>query len=737
MIRSTVLTALAFAILLPQSPASADALDRATQEFMELYAAARFVEDGSSHRWYIVHGFATAKVVGDHTVAAERFLIEHRALLGLDNAASGVAFQRVVRHRAHRYFQFEQTFGGLPVFGAGVIVQIDGSDRIVKASSKAVGFASDNVAGLAPSEATEAAQVGLTDVDVPLDVTLGYLPEADSARLVYRVVARGAPQRLWQTFVDARSGIVVMRQDLVKHHDANVFLENPVVDSETTTEVFLPNIEAGAHENHTFGSLARAATCTETDEYGACIGWEHQAVADTNGFLDELPLLDDPTASPDGFAEVMAYYHLDEQNQWVRDEFGYNGVYVDMETLEEGDHIWIFTSLDWPNAAYMGGWSGSPDSIIMGQGALYTDTVDFSYDGDVVRHEFTHSVSDKAFTIRWGQRDEMGFNPGGSGVGEGIADYFAVTVLGNPTMSEYALGDSGRNLDNDRLCPDDMIGESHHDGWIVGGALWEIREGIGATKTDHMTYGGLAGATVRTFEDMAAALIAQAEAMQSEVGELQFTAEDVALVEDVFAARGMDDCYRVVSLWEDSGPVEKEHFTSFDMTDGLGTPSAIQFLAPTFEDSAVLELSITPYYEATYDVLVRVGEPVIYTWSDDGWPFSWDAEYDHKWTGPLTEATISNITALELEPGEEYYFSIACRATLNGCWNSVTMSLSDEPEEDPDAGPDADTDADSDADADAGPDAGPSKKSDSGCGCRVGGTSVAEMSLMDLVLALF
>jgi hypothetical protein len=170
------------------------------------------------------------------------------------------------------------------------------------------------------------------------------------------------------------------------------------------------------------------------------------------------------------------------------------------------------------------------------------------------------------------------------------------------------------------------------------------------------------------------------------------------------------------------------------MTDGLGTPSAVQYRTPTFDDSAVLKLHVTPFADTTYDVLVRRGEPVIYTWSDEGWPFSWEAEYDQMWTGPLTEATISNITELELEPGEDYYWSIACRATMSGCWNTVTMSLSDEPEYDPDAGPDADTDADTDTDTDGVPDAGPGKKSDSGCGCRVGGGGDRSVSLTDVLL---
>jgi Zn-dependent metalloprotease len=735
MIRQLSISLICLAVAAIAGQANADPLSRATQEFIEEFPAARFVDDGDPGRWYIVHGFASAKVAGDPAVAAEQFALGHRELFGLGHPQSGVELERVVRHRAHRYFQFEQTFDGLPVFEAMVIVQVDGQGRIVRVSSTAVPVPSAAEPAIDEADAAAAAQRGIIGlVGPPLDVDLGFLPGVGGAQLAYRVIAPGTDLHLWETYVDARSGVVALRFDRVRRHDALIFPENPIADSETTTQVFLPNIEPGEHENHTFGSLARVATCNDYDDWGYCIGWEHQAVADDNGFLDELPLLDDPTVSPDGFAEVNAYYHLDEHNQWMRDEFGYDGLYVDMETMTEEQHIWAHVGLDVANAFYMGGWGDEPDSVAFGQGTLYTDIVDFAYDADVIIHEFTHSVTDKAFNVRWGRRDELGFDASGGGVSEGTSDYFAVTRKDNSMLSEYALGESSRDLDNDNICPDDVWGESHHDGLIAGGAMWEIREALGAAKADHLDYGALASVQIRTFSQYAAALVTQAEAMQSEIGELQFSAADVALVEDVVAARGLEGCSRVVNLWDD-GPIETVHYAGWDMTDGQGTPSAVQYLTPTFDDSAVLKLHVTPFADATYDVLVRRGQPVIYTWSDDGWPFSWEAEHDHMWTGPLTEAKISNITELALEPGEDYYFSIACRATAYGCYNSVTMSLSTEPEDDPDAGPDTDTDSDTDSDADAGPDAGVGKKS-SGCGCRVSGDSALPVSLVELVLGL-
>ena len=38
------------------------------------------------------------------------------------------------------------------------------------------------------------------------------------------------------------------------------------------------------------------------------------------------------------------------------------------------------------------------------------------------------------------------------------------------------------SLSNDATCPEDLVGEAHHDGQILSGALWEIREQIGAER---------------------------------------------------------------------------------------------------------------------------------------------------------------------------------------------------------------------------------------------------------------
>ncbi|HUT78337.1 MAG TPA: hypothetical protein VM285_11650, partial [Polyangia bacterium] len=286
------------------APAAAGLLEEATRAFTEAHPGAELVADESAERWSLIYGFATAPAAGDPAIIAGRFLADHAALLGLAGEGSGVALDRVVPHRSRRYCRFEQTYLGRPVFDAAVIVGIDAAGRVFQVSSTAVAATTwSKVPSVDGPAAVVAAAQGVYGMGEPIDVTLGWFAEIDAAVPAWLVVAPGEGLHLWRTFVDARTGAVLWRDDLVRRHDALVFSENPVVDENATTQVFLPNIvQEGEHVNHTYGSLARVATCTETDEYGMCLAWAHHAVADDNGFLDTLPLLSDPTASPDGFA---------------------------------------------------------------------------------------------------------------------------------------------------------------------------------------------------------------------------------------------------------------------------------------------------------------------------------------------------------------------------------------------------------------------------------------------------
>jgi len=87
---------------------------------------------------------------------------------------------------------------------------------------------------------------------------------------------------------------------------------------------------------------------------------------------------------------------------------------------------------------------------------------------DVVYHEYGHGITDLSYRP---------FAPNGA-MHEGFSDYVACTITDQPLVGHgfFGPGTHLRNLDNDNRYPDDWIGQSHHDGLIIGGALWHTRE---------------------------------------------------------------------------------------------------------------------------------------------------------------------------------------------------------------------------------------------------------------------
>ncbi|MCP4678422.1 MAG: hypothetical protein GY854_23495 [Deltaproteobacteria bacterium] len=694
------------------------------EQFLSKYPQARFVSGAGIGHPFIVHGFETKPLRGDIVRGARRFLNDTPAVFGLDSEVGELRFDKITHHLDNRFVRFRQTLGGLPVFNQKVIVHVDGLNRIVRVSSKAVSQTPRHrTPSLTPDKAFEKATRDLLGTTAGA-VTPGYFVLQETPILAYEVFTATPGPHRWVTTVNAETGMVLDRYDEVKRHDAMIYPQNPVVD-DALVQVTLDNITTDeAHTNHTYGAYARIGSCTTFDMLGGCTAWTHQAVAaNENGFLDIVPVLDNNPFDDDGFAELMAYYAVSLQNQWYRDEFNFQGQWWDAEVwnssnaLELNDFIWIFVNVDYENGFFMAGSDRdgreSPSVIVLG----HIFGKDLGYDNDVVLHELQHGVSSVAFDIGKTVYDELGVDYSAQGIEEGNADYFACTTQDNPTLGEYS--GVARNLDNDFVCPDALWGEGHNDGQISAGAMWEIRKELGKRPADHLLYGAMTStADMRTFAEYAAALVTQAEWManpQTQIDEdLRLTDADVTLVQAKLTEKNLFDCVRAVPLIED-GPTLM-HYLMYGRP-GMGIPSPVQYLVTTEDDTESFTVSIGAMANPDFDVLVREGEPVHFTWEGSGPDRSWEAEYDHEWLyeigslEPIAEAVISSTTPLVLKKNTKYYFSIICRpdmqSPMGACQNMLGLTTSIIPEDASDAGPlidsgpDADTDTDTDTDADA------------------------------------
>ncbi len=128
------------------------------------------------------------------------------------------------------------------------------------------------------------------------------------------------------------------------------------------------------------------------------------------------------------------------------------------------------------------------NAIVFGNGR----NADFAWDGDVAVHELTHALmhANPRQTLGRVVRDALGIDVTPRGAHEGLADYFAMAMTGDPYLGEWLgpkVGRSGfepiRNLlDTQAKCFADYtyrpIGEEHSDGEPIAAALWQARSAL-------------------------------------------------------------------------------------------------------------------------------------------------------------------------------------------------------------------------------------------------------------------
>jgi hypothetical protein len=323
---------------------------------------------------------------------------------------------------------------------------------------------------------------------------------------------------------------------------ANVYLQSPVED-ETVSQVELPDLTD--EDGFLKGTYANVDNCI--NESGGAFFFlcnmrpTVQPGAD-GSYLHIGPSSDsDPN---DAFAEVMMYYHMMVAHAYFTETLG-------MAPLTEPLYGLVNVQFNYggwqpmDNAAFMPKETLAQfqmsniesDAIVFGQGVA----IDYAYDADVIRHEYTHAVvgATRLSGMTW---DSYGIDDAPGAMNEAHADYFSATMSGDPVIGSYALSNAGgmdmsRDLSALKTCPADYIGEVHADGEIYGSALWAVREAIGAELADQIIFDALQGfVQTTTFATAAQATIERAAQEGPEIA---------AAVQKAFEDRGLIACERV------------------------------------------------------------------------------------------------------------------------------------------------------------------------------------------------
>ena len=227
---------------------------------------------------------------------------------------------------------------------------------------------------------------------------------------------------------------------------------------------------------------------------------------------------------------------------------------------------------------------------------------DFAYDIDVVCHEFMHAVT-HSLVPELGSiaLDTWGVHVMPAALDEAWADYFAAAFTEDPHIAEYSASNedsqqSLRELDGVYKCPDDLVGEAHHDAVVFSAGIWDVRAWITQNQGE---------AAADAWDRLVLKTLAQASSAESfdqQIGRLVAHMKNHAVLgadvlkkaEEIFEERGLLTCDRIFSL------------AHFDEHTGSITHRSKELLYQASPSEVGLSKMAPPYLQFRVDVPVGV-----------------------------------------------------------------------------------------------------------------------------------
>lgn len=331
---------------------------------------------------------------------------------------------------------------------------------------------------LAEAQARARALLGLT-ADAPLHhERLVHVSRDGVARVAWKLTASTeAPPHDWSLLLDVETLAELERRDGVKFADGAgyVFDANPVASTGDTSLRDMMNATSPALDAARF-----LVTLPRLDGSGFLRGdFADVTTRMSNNRAQSMTLQFLYSRDNLGFEQANVYYHLDRAQERIQ-ALGF----TDVNNRVQGATV---DAQNADNSFY------SPQSRRLSFG---TGGVDDAEDGDIVVHEYGHSIQDNQVP-GWGGGDE-------DAMGEGFGDYLAASFAdvlaadaGHPQLADPAcVGDWDavaysnanppclRRVDGTKHWPEDGQNQSHADGEIWSAALWEARATLGADVMD-------------------------------------------------------------------------------------------------------------------------------------------------------------------------------------------------------------------------------------------------------------
>jgi MYXO-CTERM domain-containing protein len=516
-----------------------------------------------------------------------------------------------------RVVKLRQEHAGLPVVHRGVTVAFRAGAPRLAAARVERSFPASATPLVSEAEALAAAEAR-TGMASDGSAVLAWWPTGDGVKLAWGVAADamlGVPHRPL-TVVDAQTGAVLsVHETVLELNLADIYPSNPV-KSPTLETVTLP---VGAGETTLQNTLVRSLNCIDLKSVKSVniMGFPldvhtcdllQTALPDANGDYLVPPAAN--TEPEDAYSEISMFHHANRAYELFRGwdpNLDLNGG-VPFNTISnlripQGFDTFDLAKIadpDLPLVPFQNAFYAPADPLFstvfgiqggamwFGQGPLR----DYAYDGDVVYHELTHAVVGATIQlVGTPHMDEWGASYSPGGMNEGLADYFASALTGDPDMGEYAVQDFSpgagfiRSLAAADACPTAIGGEVHQDATLFSGGLWDVRSTLAGPEQALFDGAVFAALNVAPTGDLSYDELALLIAGEVETA---LGAATSGALEAAWTTRGiLPKCTRVLEHLGDelSGPPELQGLwfapgtQTTGVTNGPGdwTPGVVQF----------------------------------------------------------------------------------------------------------------------------------------------------------------
>ncbi len=458
-----------------------------------------------------INGYTT--VDNDNAEAAGlQFIDEYRDLLQADPAS--LKLQYAAKANNTFYVRYLQQYQGLDVLFSGVDLRITPRGNVVL-------FGSDyqpniNVQvhpGIPVDEAKTAAQSGLDPLPgngAVLGGELYILPvrssNATTYHLVYRFTVVCGWNKRFDTFVDAHTGTVLWRKNtihsLMKNDETILSAASTTATIQVMTMVHNPDhLQPEVEVPCPYVQITFNGNTFTTDANGICtIDFGAGAAGAAEIHLDGIyantnrmdNLMPDAEAKiqifivPGGSyravfsdsnsvrAERNSYYHVTRVSRWVR------GIDTSKYLSKVDDPMLVFVNIREVDCNAF--WDGTA-IVTMEESQSCRNTGAMP---SVLYHEYGHAIDEFLYTALTGD------NITNRAIEEANADIVSAFILDDPKIGTGFFKDDDsrflRTCDNDLRYPEDRTGESHDDGMILSGAIWDVRKSLGMETTSRLAH---------------------------------------------------------------------------------------------------------------------------------------------------------------------------------------------------------------------------------------------------------